>query len=82
LVPLYQSGQHADLASRLKAVIAGNPQYPMLVYNLACRENLSGRTSDAIDHLRQAVEAAESSAPTPGPTRTSTRSATNPPSRR
>jgi hypothetical protein len=27
LVPLYQSGQHAELASRLKALIAANPQY-------------------------------------------------------
>jgi hypothetical protein len=59
LVPLYQSGQHAELASRLKAVIADNPQYPMLVYNLACCESLSGRTSEAIEHLRQSVEAAE-----------------------
>jgi mannose-6-phosphate isomerase-like protein (cupin superfamily) len=59
LVPLYDSGQHAELASRLKAVIAANPQYPMLVYNLACCESLSGRTGEAIDHLRQAVEAAE-----------------------
>ena len=31
----------------------------MLVYNLACCESLSGRTSEAIDHLQQAVEAAE-----------------------
>jgi hypothetical protein len=59
MVPLYDSGQHAELASRLKAVIAANPQYPMLVYNLACCESLSGRTSEAIDHLREAIEAAE-----------------------
>ena len=59
LVPLYDSGQHAELASRLTEVIAANPQYPMLVYNLACCESLSGRTADAIGHLRQAVEAAE-----------------------
>ena len=59
LVPLYDSGQHAELASRLKAVIAANPQYPMLVYNLACCESLSGRTGEAIEHLRQAIDAAE-----------------------
>ena len=31
----------------------------MLVYNLACSESLSGRTADAIDHLRQAIAASE-----------------------
>ena len=40
-------------------LIAANPQYPMLVYNLACSESLSGRTADAIDHLRRAVGASE-----------------------
>jgi hypothetical protein len=30
----------------------------MLVYNLACCESLSGRTGEAIEHLRLAVEAA------------------------
>jgi len=59
LVPLYDSGRHAELASRLTEIIAANPQYPMLVYNLACCESLSGRTGEAIEHLRQAVEAAE-----------------------
>ena len=59
LVPLYASGQHAELASRLTEIIAANPQYPMLVYNLACCESLDGRTGEAIEHLRQAVEAAE-----------------------
>ena len=31
----------------------------MLVYNLACSESLSGRTADAIDHLRRAGGASE-----------------------
>jgi hypothetical protein len=30
-----------------------------LFFNLACCASLSGRTSDALDHLRQAVEASE-----------------------
>ena len=42
LVPLYESGHHAELASRLKAVIAANPQYPMLVYNLAPHPRRTG----------------------------------------
>jgi hypothetical protein len=28
----------------------------MLFFNLACCESLSGRTSDALDHLRHAIE--------------------------
>jgi hypothetical protein len=31
----------------------------MLFYNLACCESLSGRTTDALDHLRQAIEMSE-----------------------
>jgi hypothetical protein len=36
-----------------------NPEYSMLTYNLACVEALSGRTTDALEHLRQAVERSE-----------------------
>ena len=57
LRPLYDNGEHDELSARLQELIAANPQYPMLVYNLACIESLSGRTTDAIDHLRQAVGA-------------------------
>ena len=59
LRPLYDEGEHAELSARLQELIAANPQYPMLVYNLACSESLSGRTTDAIDHLRQAIDASE-----------------------
>ena len=59
LAPLYERGEHAEVASRLTELVAANPQYPMLAYNLACCESLSGRTAEAIAHLRQAVEAAE-----------------------
>lgn len=40
-------------------LVAANPQYPMLFFNLACCESRSGRTSDALDHLRHAVEMSE-----------------------
>src|SRR6266496_1080210 len=43
-------------ADRLGVLVAAAPQYPMLSYNLACCESLSGRTSDALDHLRHAIE--------------------------
>ncbi len=59
LRPLYDKGEHAKLRARLEDLIAANPQYPMLVYNLACSESLSGRTAEAIDHLRRAVGASE-----------------------
>lgn len=59
LVPLYDTGQHAELITRLTELVAAYPQYPMLAYNLACVESLSGRPSEAIEHLRQAITAAE-----------------------
>jgi hypothetical protein len=59
VAPLYEGGQHAEVASRLERIVAENPQYPMLAYNLACCESLTGRTGEAIEHLRQAVEASE-----------------------
>lgn len=59
LRPLYDNGDHAELRVRLEEAIAANPQYPMLVYNLACSESLSGRAAEAIDHLRRAVGASE-----------------------
>ena len=46
LRPLYDNGEHAELRARLQDAIAANPQYPMLVYNLACSESLSGHTAD------------------------------------
>ena len=59
LAPLYEAGQYAEVADRLGALVAAAPQYPMLFYNLACSESLCGRTSDALDHLRHAVEMSE-----------------------
>jgi hypothetical protein len=59
LVPLYRGGQHAELAATLRGIVAANPQYPMLAYNLACCESMSDRADDAIEHLRQAIAASE-----------------------
>ena len=59
LRPLYDDGDHAELSARLEDAIAANPQYPMLVYNLACSESLSGRPAEAIEHLQRAVGASE-----------------------
>jgi hypothetical protein len=59
LAPRYQAGEYAEVADRLRAVVAEASQYPMLFFNLACCESLSGRTSDALDHLRHAIEMSE-----------------------
>ena len=59
LRPLYDRGDYVELTSRLEDLIAANPQYPMLVYNLACSESLSGHKAEAIDHLRRAAGASE-----------------------
>ena len=57
--PPLSAGEYAEVADRLRAVVAATPQYPMLFFNLACCESLSGRTSDALDHLRHAIEMSE-----------------------
>jgi tetratricopeptide (TPR) repeat protein len=59
IAPLYQAGEYAEVANRLRALVAATPQYPMLFFNLACCESLAGRTSDALDHLRHAIEMSE-----------------------
>jgi tetratricopeptide (TPR) repeat protein len=56
LAPLYASGQYAEVADRLRVAVEAHPQYPMLIYNLACCESITGRTADALDHLRRAIE--------------------------
>jgi hypothetical protein len=59
LWPLYERGEHAEVAERLRVVVESHPQYPLLFYNLACCESMTGRTTDAVDHLRRAIEMSE-----------------------
>ena len=59
LFPRYEKGEHEEVADRLRAVVDAHPQYPLLFYNLACCESLTGRTSEALDHLRRALELSE-----------------------
>ena len=59
LRPLYESGEYAEVADRLRGQAEAHPEYPELLYNLACCESLAGRTTDAIEHLRLAVERSE-----------------------
>ena len=59
LAPLYGAGRYAEVAERLGALVEASPQYPMLFFNLACCESRCGRSSDALDHLRRAIEMSE-----------------------
>ena len=42
-----------------RGLVEAHPEYPLLAYNLACCESLAGRTADAIEHLRLAIEGSE-----------------------
>jgi quercetin dioxygenase-like cupin family protein len=56
LRPLYEAGDYAATADGLRDLVDANPDLPVLTYNLACCEALLGRTIDALEHLRQALE--------------------------
>jgi tetratricopeptide (TPR) repeat protein len=53
---LYQAGEHEQVAERLGAALVDDPPYPLLHYNAACVYSLTGRTEEAMKHLRRAVE--------------------------
>jgi tetratricopeptide (TPR) repeat protein len=59
IAPLYDAGKYAEVADRLRILVESSPQYPMLFFNLACCESLSGRTAPALDSLRRAIEMSE-----------------------
>jgi tetratricopeptide (TPR) repeat protein len=59
LGPLYEAGEYAEAADRGRELIKAHPEYPLLFYNVACCESLAGRTADAIEHLRHAIERAD-----------------------
>ena len=61
LRPLYEQGEYAEAADRGRALLEAHPQYAGLFYNVACCESLAGRTTDAIDHLRRAIDMSERS---------------------
>jgi tetratricopeptide (TPR) repeat protein len=59
LNPLYEAGKYAEAADRGRKLIEENPEVSGLLYNVACCESLAGRTADAIEHLRRAIERSE-----------------------
>ena len=42
-----------------RELVQANPDDARLLYNVACCESLAGRTDDAIEHLRRAIEVDE-----------------------
>jgi tetratricopeptide (TPR) repeat protein len=59
LRPLYEAGDYEAVVTQGREEIEANPQYAVPLYNLACCEALTGRTADALEHLRRAVEQRE-----------------------
>ncbi|MEP6892645.1 MAG: hypothetical protein ABI927_02595 [Gaiellaceae bacterium] len=61
LRPLYEAGRYGEVADRARALLDAHPQYAGVFYNVACCESLAGRTADAIEHLRRAIDLSERS---------------------
>ena len=55
-MPLYEQGRYDEAAGVLDSVLARHPDDPRTLYNLACMESMAGRSDDALEHLRRAVE--------------------------
>ena len=56
LNPLFRAGKYDEAADRGRELVEANPEYPGLLYNVACAESLAGRKDDAIEHLRRSLE--------------------------
>jgi tetratricopeptide (TPR) repeat protein len=59
LQQLYQAGEYERAAERGRELLASDPPYGGVYYNVACCESLAGRRDDAISHLRRAIEMSE-----------------------
>ena len=51
-----RAGRYAEAADRGRELIEAHPEQGYLYYNVACCESLAGRTADAVEHLRQAID--------------------------
>jgi len=59
LRPLFEAGNHAEVAERGAKLLEDDPPYALVYYNVACSESLVGRRADALAHLRRAIELSE-----------------------
>ena len=55
---LYQAGDYEAVIAQGRELIESSP-YGLPLYNLACCEALAGRKTDAIEHLRVAIDRRE-----------------------
>ena len=53
---LYEAGKYDEVADHGRDLIEANPGDGRLLFNVACCESLAGRTAEAIEHLRRAVD--------------------------
>ena len=56
LRPRYEAGEYEAIVDPARELAEDYPEDPTLTYNVACLEALTGRTADALEHLRQAIE--------------------------
>jgi len=56
LRPLYEAGDYTAVADRGRELVDAHPDDVRLAYNVACCESQAGRTADAIEHLRRAID--------------------------
>jgi mannose-6-phosphate isomerase-like protein (cupin superfamily) len=54
--PFFQSGEPERAYELLAGADKEHPDSPSVLYNLACAEALTGKSEEALDHLRRAVE--------------------------
>lgn len=53
---LYEDGDYAAVVERGREAIEAHPSNALLFYNVACCESLTGQTTEALQHLRRAIE--------------------------
>jgi hypothetical protein len=52
----YEAKRYEEIVDEMLEIAEANPQYPVLMYNAACLEALTGRHDASLEHLRLAVE--------------------------
>jgi len=55
----YEAGDYEQAAEGARKLVAANPEYSMLAYNLACLESLTGHKAEALEQLRGVVGESE-----------------------
>jgi quercetin dioxygenase-like cupin family protein len=55
----FASGDYDKAAETLEAALVEFPDDPGVLYNLACAESMTGRTVEALEHLRRSAEQSE-----------------------